>query len=75
MIRPADTRRGLTEREWVVAQALADGLSYKEIAQRLNISFHTVASHVKAVLRKTGETTSRRVAAAIQRERSGGPDH
>lgn len=66
MIDAAEPHGRLTPREWVVAQALAEGLSYKEIADRLNISFHTVASHVKAVLRKTGQKSSRRVAAAIR---------
>ena len=29
-----------------------DGLTYKEVASLLHISFHTVADHVKAIYRK-----------------------
>ena len=41
--------RGLTK---VVLAALADGASNKEIARRLDISFHTVKFHVAAILDK-----------------------
>jgi DNA-binding NarL/FixJ family response regulator len=55
----------LTHREWAVANAIAEGMSYHEIAEDFHISFHTVASHVKSILRKTGQPSSRRVAAMI----------
>jgi two-component system, NarL family, response regulator len=44
----------LTARESVVLQALADGLSNKAVARRLNIAEGTVKTHVKAVLEKLG---------------------
>jgi len=61
-----DWRTKLTAREWVIANALAQGMSYNEIAEQFHISFHTVASHIKAILRKTEQTSSRRVAAMIR---------
>jgi DNA-binding CsgD family transcriptional regulator len=42
----------LTLREADVVRLLASGCSYAEIAQRLGISAHTVASHVKNAYRK-----------------------
>ena len=42
----------LTAREADVVRLLASGCSYAEIAQRLGISAHTVASHVKNAYRK-----------------------
>lgn len=43
---------GLTERERVVLQSLAEGLSYKMIADKLGVSYHTVNSHVKNLYAK-----------------------
>jgi DNA-binding CsgD family transcriptional regulator len=63
--RPACTW-DLTDRERNVAALLADGLPYKEMAVRLNISVNTVASHVKSILRKAGVNSSRRFAALWQ---------
>ncbi len=42
----------LTPREFEVLQLLAEGLSNKTIADRLNISEHTVKFHVNAILGK-----------------------
>jgi DNA-binding CsgD family transcriptional regulator len=58
-------RWGLSPRQAKVAAALAAGKTYKEIACDLGITFHTVNTHVKAVLAKTGAKTSRRLAAMI----------
>ena len=41
----------LTEREIEIVQLTADGLSYKEIAERLNISVNTVDQHIQKALR------------------------
>lgn len=48
---PADE---LTHREFEVLQLLAEGLPNKQIAQRLEISEHTVKFHVDAILGKLG---------------------
>jgi NarL family two-component system response regulator YdfI len=42
----------LSTREIAVLIAMADGLSNKEIARRLGISFHTVKFHVTSILEK-----------------------
>ena len=42
----------LTVREADVMRLLASGCTYAEIAERLGISAHTVASHIKNVYRK-----------------------
>jgi DNA-binding CsgD family transcriptional regulator len=42
----------LTLREADVVRLLASGCSYTEIAARLGISAHTVASHIKNAYRK-----------------------
>jgi regulator of cell morphogenesis and NO signaling len=47
----------LSEREKQALIALACGLSNKEIADKLNISIHTVISHRKNIIRKTGIKT------------------
>lgn len=46
----ADER--LTQRETELLRAFAEGRSYKEAARALNISPHTVGTHVKAIYRK-----------------------
>jgi DNA-binding CsgD family transcriptional regulator len=53
----ARTRRsphGLTEREADVLRLVARALSNREVGAALSISEHTVANHVKSILRKTG---------------------
>jgi DNA-binding NarL/FixJ family response regulator len=42
----------LTSREWEVLELLREGLSTKEIAERLFLSPATIRSHVAAILRK-----------------------
>lgn len=57
-VRRAETdEAGLTERERETLSLLAGGLSNKEIADRLFISIHTVISHRKNIIRKTGIRT------------------
>lgn len=46
------TKLDLTEREHSVLQGLVKGLSYKQVAIRLNISIDTVRTHIRAVYRK-----------------------
>ncbi len=47
----------LSKREKQTLAALARGLSNKAIADQLNISLHTVVSHRKSIVRKTGVKT------------------
>lgn len=58
----------LTEAEWRVAEAVARGLSNKEIAAELNLSLRTVEGHISRILDK--KSLSNRVELAIHvRER------
>lgn len=55
----------LTSRELEVARLVARGLSDKEVAQRLHISFTTVRSHLKAVFGKLGVDSRVKVATRL----------
>ena len=59
----------LTKRESEVLKQLAQGLSNKEIAQALSISYETVKEHVQHILRKVG--VSDRTQAAVWAVRKG----
>ncbi|NCB07509.1 MAG: LuxR family transcriptional regulator [Bacteroidia bacterium] len=48
------TQENISEREMDVLLLLVNGLSNKEIADKLNISPHTVISHRKSITQKTG---------------------
>jgi len=52
----ADVEVPLTQRESEVLRQLAYGLTNKEIAQALHISYETVKEHVQHILRKIGVT-------------------
>ena len=56
---------GLTARESEVAAFLAQGLSNREMADALNISEHTVKSHLKAIFQKTGVASRAHAVARI----------
>ncbi len=59
------TRAGITPREREVLALLADGLTNRQIAERLVVSEHTVHRHVANILRKLG-LPSRAAAAAYE---------
>jgi DNA-binding NarL/FixJ family response regulator len=63
------TEEPLTAREREVLQLLSQGLSNKEIAQRLGISAHTARFHVNAILAKLGAQS--RTEAVVQAARRG----
>ena len=60
----------MTRREREVIDLIGEGLSNKEIAQRLNIATHTVKSHVRNVMEKLALHTRLQIAAYSHRERS-----
>jgi DNA-binding NarL/FixJ family response regulator len=64
-----DVEVPLTQRESEVLRQLAYGLTNKEIAQALNISYETVKEHVQHILRKVG--VSDRTQAAVWAVRKG----
>jgi DNA-binding CsgD family transcriptional regulator/tetratricopeptide (TPR) repeat protein len=53
---------GLTAREIEVLQLVADGLSNREIGERLFISQNTAANHIRSILMKTGAANRTRAA-------------
>ncbi|MBL0170183.1 MAG: response regulator transcription factor [Gemmatimonadaceae bacterium] len=58
----------LTRREREVIDLIGEGLSNKEIAQRLNIATHTVKSHVRNVMEKLTLHTRLQISAYHHRE-------
>jgi DNA-binding NarL/FixJ family response regulator len=61
--RDATPATPLTEQERVVLRLMRQHLTYKEIAQRLGISWHTVRTHAQSILRKSGVHSRRDLAA------------
>ena len=60
----------LTPREIEVLAALAEGMTNKAVARRLDISLHTVKFHVESLFRKLGaRTRTEAVAKASERRR------
>jgi len=51
-VKELKSHQELTKRELQVIELFAGGFSYKEIADQLNISVHTVESHKKNILKK-----------------------
>jgi len=52
--RPSAGWASLTETEQVTATLVAEGLTNHQVADRMYISTHTVAFHLKQVFRKLG---------------------
>jgi DNA-binding NarL/FixJ family response regulator len=52
--QPAEAELQLSQREQEVLRHIAKGFSYAEISDLLNLSTHTVASHLKSIYRKIG---------------------
>ncbi|MEX1276586.1 MAG: response regulator transcription factor [Bacteroidota bacterium] len=66
----------MTARERVVIRHLSNGLTYKEIAQRLRVTIHTVKSHVGNIMEKlvlhthldvTGSSSTEKIPKTISR--------
>jgi DNA-binding NarL/FixJ family response regulator len=69
---PAAVRRrrpdGLTEREAEVLELLVEGLSNRDMADRLYVSVHTVRAHIRALLAKLGAHTRLEAVATARRQ-------
>jgi two-component system nitrate/nitrite response regulator NarL len=69
-MRETEGQALLTPRELEVLAALAEGMTNKAIARRLDISLHTVKFHVESLFRKLGaRTRTEAVAKASERRR------
>jgi DNA-binding CsgD family transcriptional regulator len=68
-IRSPRSEAGLTEREWIIAQAAARRERSREIAERLGVSVRTVDNHLASVYRKLGISGRAELEAEL-RERS-----
>jgi DNA-binding CsgD family transcriptional regulator/tetratricopeptide (TPR) repeat protein len=64
---------GLTVREATILRLVAEGQSNRAIGRTLRISEHTVANHVRSILRKTGCANRTQAAARAQRSGMAGP--
>ena len=64
----------LTKREKEIIDLISEGLSNKEIAQRLHIATYTVKSHVHNILEKLALSTRLQVAAFAHTQRNLGTD-
>lgn len=53
-VESAEPQLQLSQREQEVLRHIAKGFSYAEISDLLNLSTHTVASHLKSIYRKIG---------------------
>jgi DNA-binding CsgD family transcriptional regulator len=73
---PEPSNPRLTPQEYQVAQLAAQGLTNREIGERLFLSHRTVGSHLHALFPKLGVTSRAQLAHALRRdtdERSTGP--
>ena len=61
--------QGLTERELDVLRYLMEGLTNKEIADKLTVTHHTVKAHVASIIRKLGARNRLDVAMNAQKAR------
>jgi DNA-binding NarL/FixJ family response regulator len=59
---------GLSPREVEILRLVAGGLSNRQIGERLSISEHTAANHLRSILRKTGCGNRTQAAAYAFRE-------
>jgi two-component system nitrate/nitrite response regulator NarL len=64
----------MTTREQEITSLIAEGLSNKEIAQRLDIATYTVKSHVHNILEKLALHTRLEIAAHAHRGATKPPD-
>jgi DNA-binding NarL/FixJ family response regulator len=58
----------LTRREWEVAALVGRGLTNRQISAQLVLSVHTVAKHVRKILKKLGFQSRTQIAAWVGKQ-------
>ena len=70
-LRQASEPLPLTDREGEIVMLIGEGLSNREVAERLTVSIRTVESHIYRAMLKTGTTSRDELAALLPRHRAG----
>jgi DNA-binding NarL/FixJ family response regulator len=68
-LRQASERLPLTDREREIISLIADGLSNRDVAERLTVSIRTVESHIYRAMSKTGTAGREELADLVRRRR------
>lgn len=71
--RTVETRKALTAREADIAGLAREGLSNREIGERLFLSRHTVAAHLREVFSKLGITSRTQLGRVLPPPSESGP--
>lgn len=71
---PAPRPAVLSPQELEIARLVADGLSNREIGERLHLSPRTIGSHLYRIFPKLGITTRAQLASHVERLAAGPPD-
>ena len=71
---PSEPETGLTTRERQVAELIAEGLSNRQIGDRLLISQRTAEAHAQHILAKLGFRSRVQVASWVTEQRSAAHD-
>ena len=70
-LRQASEPLPLTDREGEIVMLIGEGLSNREVAERLTVSIRTVESHIYRAMLKTGTTSRDELAALLPHHRAG----
>ena len=68
-LRQASEPLPLTDREAEIVMLIGEGLSNREVAERLTLSIRTVESHIYRAMLKTGTTSRNELGALLPRHR------
>ena len=68
-LRQASQPLPLTGREGEIVMLIGEGMSNREVAERLTVSVRTVESHIYRAMSKTGTTSRDELAALLPRHR------
>ena len=71
LCEPVDTGPRLTDREFEVAELIAEGLTNRSIARRLSVAPRTAEAHVENIRRKLGVRSRAQIAAWVTEHRLG----